>query len=178
MRKVIVCAAVLLAMINAHSVGAEVEIIPGELVEFAQRNKCSQVIDFFEMNKGPVNPPYVYGYASEGEEESADFWDSAVFWCKSAEQSKKPYMLMFKFKSSEHELATCPFRIESENFPGGLSVYRNRKTTLEGFVYLGNPKKKSPKNTRLSHNAIKVESDGVEALFYCHKGEWLVRSRD
>jgi len=165
-------------MINGNTVGAEVKIIPDELVEFAQRNKCSQVLDFFEINKGPISPPYVYGYASQGEEESADFWDSAVFWCKSTEQVKKPYVLMFKFKSSEHELAKCPFRIESENFPGGLSVYRNRKTTLEGFVFLGNPKKKPTKNNRLSHNAVKVEADGVAALFYCHDGEWLVRSRD
>jgi hypothetical protein len=43
---------------------------------------------------------------------------------------------------------------------------------------MNNPKKAVPKNVRLTHNAIRSYYDGLEELFFCYKGEWLVRMRD
>lgn len=152
-------------------------VMPDHLVAFAEWNKCSQVLDFFERNKGPVDPPYVYGYTSEKGVDSDDYYDSAVFWCQRNEKGKVDYLLTFQFKDSDHELAKCPFQIEFEGFPEGLAVYRDRSLTLKGFTYLKDSNRKAPSNSKLKHNAIKV-GYGVSALFYCHNGEWLVLSRD
>lgn len=178
MRKMLFTVIVLVAIASDCTSYAEVKIMPDELVEFAERNSCSQLLDFFEKNPGPVNPPYVYGYASKLGESSPVFWDSAAFWCGGKESGKEKYYLMFKFKDSSHELAKCPYKIEWGGYPqGGLSIYKDRKTTLEGFVYLENEGRSVPENVRLTHNGILISS-GVEALLYCHKGKWLIRTRD
>jgi hypothetical protein len=49
--------------------------------------------------------------------------------------------------------------------------------SLDGFVYLDDPKRSVPENTHLGHNAVLSEYDGVEVIFYCLNGEWLVRVR-
>lgn len=148
---------------------SETKIMPQELVEVASENKCSQISDFYENRAGPVNPPYVYGYLPGDEE------DSAVFWCLDEKALHNPYVLIFVYKRTDDELTKCPNRIEWNNPPRGLSVYRDRKTTLKGFVYLNDPKRKVPENRTLSNNAIRSYYDGVEEIFYCYKGEWLLR---
>lgn len=80
-------------------------------------------------------------------------------------------------KKRNAEVAGCSTRIEWRNYPGGLSIHKDRKTTLDDFVYLHDARKRGPKNIKLSANGILSEYDGVEDLFYCHKGEWLVRQR-
>ena len=163
------CVLIVMAYESAYG---QANIMPQELVEFAKSNKCTQVSDFFENAPGARNPPYVYGYLPGDEE------NSAVFWCKNTGSASHPYSLMFVRRDAEIELRKleeCPFRIEWDNPPRGLSVYKDRKTTLQGFVYLRDPKKKVPQNVQLSHNAIMSYYDGVSELFYCHNGEWLVR---
>ena len=166
-----------LALASGNIAYAEINIMPTELVEFAALNDCQQVSDFYEKHPGTVNPPFVYGYVPNSGENTVEFWNSAVFWCKSI-AGKKPYVLMFKFKNSEHELTKCPFRIEFDDVPGGLSIHKDRKTTLKGFVYQDNAKRSVGQQLPFSHNAIRIYYDGVETLVYCHKGEWLIRSRD
>jgi hypothetical protein len=146
-------------------------VMPKDLYDLAQQHDCSQVSDFYTHRLGPVNPPYVYGYVP-GEE------NSAVFWCERSEGDRKRYFLVIIFRKMEHELTKCPDIIEWLNPPGGLSIYRNPKVTLEEFYYLSNPKRKAPKNIRMSDNAILSENDGVSELFYCYKGEWLIRQSD
>jgi hypothetical protein len=155
--------------VNAAQVYADSKIMPEELLEVAERKGCAPLADFYENRPGPVDPIYVYGYLP------GDRWDSAVFWCRNQKSKSHPYSLIFVFKEEKHELTKCPDRIDWINPPRGLSVYSEKGTTLEGFVYLNGPKRKVPNDVRLTHNAIMSYYDGVEELFYCHKGEWLVR---
>ena len=162
---------VLLATPYANGQGGG-NVMPTELVEVARQNGCIQLSDFFGERAGPVNPPYVYGYLPNHHEE-----DSAVFWCKNVKSGEAPYSLIVVMRDSEHELTKlteCPHRIPWNNPPRGLSIYKNQKATLSGFVYLSNPKKKVPTNTKMTSNTIRSYYDGVTELFYCHKGEWLV----
>ena len=171
MRTILLATVAILASMTCESAYSETAIMPQELIEFAEKNNCTQLADFFDRRPGPVNPPYVYGYLPGDEE------NSAVFWCKNTGSASHPYSLMFMHRDSEMELRKlkeCPFRIEWDNPPRGLSVYKNRRTTLEGFVYLDDPKRKVPENVRLSHNGISSYYDGVTELFYCHQGKWLV----
>jgi hypothetical protein len=161
------------AMITVSTCAHAATVMPQELTEYAEQNNCREITDFFNARPdGPVNPPFVYGYLP-GDEES-----SAVFWCLNTEKSKKPYSLLFMYRETDDAVVgKCPQRIEWHNPPRGLSIYKNRQVTLEGFVYLQNPKKPVPKNERLNHNAVRSYRDGVEELFYCLNGAWLVRQR-
>jgi len=150
---------------------AEVKMMPEELVEVAQRERCAQIVDFFEGKPGPLDASFVYGYLPGDRE------DSAVFWCRNLESKETPYSLVFHFKDREHELTKCPDKIQWKNPPRGLSVYLNQKETLSGFRYLADPRRKVPTNHRFTHAAVRSYYDGVEELFYCHNGEWLVRER-
>ena len=146
----------------------ELKVMPGELVEFAELSGCSQLSDFYEMNYGPVDPPYVYGYLENGRQ-------NAVFWCKNVQSQKDTYFLIFVFKYMPRPFNQCPDKIQWHR-PGGLSIYRDKKTTLKDFVYLDDPKRKVPQNVRLIHDAIISDYDGIQDLFYCHEDKWLVRS--
>lgn len=177
MHKILVLVALVFFDVGQAAASESAKVLPNHLIEFGEWSNCSQVADYFERNEGPVDPPYAYGYTSEKGVDSRDYYDSAVFWCKKTEQGKTKYFLTFQFKSSEHELAKCPFQIEFEDFPSGLSVFRDRSLTLKGFAYLKDSKNKFSSSAKLKHNAIKIGS-GVSALFYCHNGDWLVLSRD
>lgn len=172
MRIALLATVAILSGMTYETAYSETAIMPLELIEFAAKNNCTQLSDFFDRRPGPVNPPFVYGYLP-GDEES-----SAAFWCKNLEPKKHPYSLVFMFRDTEHELSKCPSKIEWDNPPRGLSVYKNRRTTLKGFVFLDDPKRKVPENVRLSHNGIKSYYDGVAELFYCHEGKWVVRQSD
>ncbi len=148
------------------------QLLPEELLKIATQRGFEQVTDFYINRPGMLNPPYVYGYLPGDEE------DSAAFWCQKTQNGKKRYFLVFMFKKRNNELCNCPDVIEWQNYPKGLSIYNKANATLDGFIYINDPKKKVPKNVKLIYNAILSEYDGVEALFYCYKGEWLVRQRD
>ena len=81
-------------------------------------------------------------------------------------------------KGDNQRKLKCSHVIEWGNFPGGLSIYRNANDTLKGFRYLKGPLKKPPEKDKLTGSAILSEYDGVEALFYCYKGEWAVKMKD
>ncbi len=144
--------------------------MPDELIAYAAKNGCHQVADFFKR-PGMVNPPYVYGYLPGLAE------DSAALWCQTGQVDDRRFLLLIMMKRRDTELAKCPARIEWRNYPGGLSIYKDKRTMLDDFVYLADPKRRGPKNVRLSANGILSEYDGVDELFYCHKGAWLVRQR-
>ena|SRR2546426_4327532 len=158
-------------VLSATTLLAENSIMPEELIEVAQRNKCSQISDFYKNKPGSVNPVYVYGYVPGDEE------DSAVFWCKNQTPGQKRYALVFLFRKTENELTKCPDRIEWANSPRGLSILKDQSEILKGFVYLKDRSRKAPDDVRMTHNAIRSYYDGVEEVFYCHNGEWLVRQR-
>lgn len=154
-----------------QSEATEVLVVPEELNEIAKQNGCSQIPDFFRR-PGMVEPAHVYGYVPGPKE------NSAVFWCKKNTANKKPYLLLFMFRDTQHELTECPSKIEWGNYPGGLSLVRDPILTLDRFWYLNNPKRKGPKGIRMKHQAVLSEYDGKEEYFYCHKGEWLLLMLD
>lgn len=161
------------ALLDVTPARAQNLLIPEELNEIANANECSQIEAFYQR-PGMVNPAHVYGYVSQDE------WKSAAFWCKKKITSTKPYVLLFMFREDDakHELAKCPHQIEWADYPGGLSIYRDRKRTLDSFRYLDDRAKRGPKGARMKYNAIMSEYDGVAEIFYCFRGKWLVMGID
>lgn len=143
-------------------------IMPEELVDYAKKNGCDQVSDFFNR-PGIVNPPYVYDSPSD----PVNY--GAALWCQSGAGNDKKYFLLISIKK-DHKWAKCPIKIEWQRYPGGLSIYKQH-IALKDFVYLNNPSKRGPQNVELNESGILSEYDGVEELLYCYKGEWLVRKR-
>ncbi len=146
-------------------------VLPKELKAIAKENDCEEIEDFFDV-PGKISPSYVYGYVQGPKE------DSAVFWCKKDAGGVRRYFLIVNIKDRFHDLAQCPRKIAWINPAKGLSVFYDGKTTFKGFVYLDDPTRKVVPNEMLKHNAILSEYDGVEEMFYCHEGKWLVRQRD
>ncbi|MFZ5503510.1 MAG: hypothetical protein ACOY3V_08320 [Pseudomonadota bacterium] len=144
---------------------AEPLLIPKELADFANKNKCSQVLNFY-ARPGMVLPPYLYGYLP-GEIE-----DSAAFWCKKGNN----YLLMFLDKARSKWSRECPSSIVWRNYPGGLSLSAENNLPLDQFVNLTSDLRDS-KNQKTAYPPLRSYYDGVEALFYCHKGDWYVRVR-
>jgi len=154
----------------AFSNGQQVlPLLPEELLILAKSKGLDQVNDFYVNRPGMLNPPYAYGYLQGPKE------NSAVFWCRKKENNKKKYFLLIMARKNNEDV--CLGEIEWNGYPGGLSIYRNRNTSLDDFFYLGDRNKKLPKNLRMENNAILSEYDGVEVLFYCYKGEWVARVR-
>jgi len=145
--------------------------LPKELLEIARENGCSEVRDFYDR-PGMIKPPYVYGYLSGPEE------NSAAFWCEKQMNGKRVFFLMFMSKGDRRGQLKCSEKLEWPNFPGGLSIYKNTNNTLKDFRYLKDSGKKPPESEKLYNNGILSEYDGVEVVYYCYKGEWLVRMKD
>jgi hypothetical protein len=143
--------------------------MPRELVDYAHSQGCAPVQDFYER-AGMVNPPYVYGFVG-GEPE-----DSDAFWCRKAEKSDKPYLLLLKV-SDPKKLDGCPDRIEWWNYPKGLSVETRSGLKLSDFHFAADPKRPGP-TTIANARVIVSEYDGVEEIFVCHQGVWLFMLRD
>jgi hypothetical protein len=158
-------------MIFSDSILAQdkISLLPEELFDIARTFGCDQVEDFFNR-PGMVKPPYVYGVFPGAEE------NSAAFWCEKRVESKKKYFLLFMFKNKTHEQSKCSNYIEWNNYPGGLSINSDKRIRLNDFSYIKKPQKKGP-NVTVKYNVISSYYDGLEELFYCYKGEWLVRMR-
>jgi hypothetical protein len=158
-------------------------VMPRELVDFARANGCSPIDDFFER-PGMINPPYVYGWISGAAE------DSAVFWCKKAGKSDKPYNLMFTVRDTAtrtlkvpapKQLSGCPAIIEYWNGPAGLSVETRSKLELRQFHRVTDPRPQSGGPTEVVANArviVNDNGDGLTELFYCFRGQWLINLMD
>jgi hypothetical protein len=144
--------------------------LPQELLEIAKKNGFREVTGFYDR-PGMINPPYTYGYLT------CDKEDSAAFWCENQQKGKTIYYLMIMVKENKCGKLKCSDKIEWHNYPKGLSIYKSRDGTLENFFYLSDPKRKPPKTEKIKHDAILSEYDGVEELFYCYEGEWVVRIR-
>lgn len=146
-------------------------LLPEELLILAKSEGLDQVNDFYVNRPGMLNPPYIYGYLQGPKE------NSAVFWAQKKENNKKKYFLLIMEKRRNNNKNVCSEKIEWNSYPRGLSIYKNRNTTLDDFFYLRDRNKRLPKNIRMENNAILSEYDGVEVLFYCYNGEWVVRIR-
>lgn len=149
----------------------KIKLLPSDLLEIARNYQCDQIDDFYER-PGMINPPYVYGYL-EGQVD-----DSVIFWCEKKENNKRIYFLIIHSTSENKGLQKCQSKITWRNYPGGLSIYQDKNMTLDDFIYLKDTQKKAPKKIKMKHNSIRSYYDGLEELFYCHDGEWLVRQRD
>jgi hypothetical protein len=151
-----------------------VSILPQELLEIAEKNGCVPDRRFSENPN--LGKAFVYGFLP------GDKRNSAAFWCIKKEELAKPYSVekpyLLLFYAKDKKLLECPDRIESINPARGLSLYLDKNTTLKNFVSISNPNKLIPKDVKLSHYAIASRYEGVEELFYCYEGDWLVKSTD
>jgi hypothetical protein len=158
---------VFLFVASANNSSADTLVMPRELVDLAHANGCSPISDFFER-PGMVNPPYAYGWLP------GDPGSSAVFWCKGAAESKKPYKLVFKVADPK-QLRGCSATIEW-SYPRGLSIETRHNLALRDFHYITAPQRAAPTTVVANARVIVNEYDGPEDIFYCYGGEWLVSS--
>lgn len=170
MKRLVIMSLVWLALASPAG-GQEPLVLPQQLNEAAKARGCSQIEDFFRR-PGMVEAPFVYGYLP------GDPQKSAAFWCTKGMGRTKQYMLVFLFTESDHELTKCPHAIETDEYPGGLSIFSDKRVTLDRFVYLKERGRGGPKGVRLKHNAIKSSYDGLSSIFYCLRGDWLVWELD
>jgi len=158
-------------LITAASAAADNLIMPQELVLFAKKNGCSQVVDFYNV-PGMINPPYVYGYLPGDPE------NSAVFWCQKNESSDKPYLLLFMSKIPDVPIG-CPYKIEwGGRIPVGLSIDRNISLPLLNFYYIDNTDKPISKKGVTTGSVVVDYYDGISTYFYCFKGRWAFYTTD
>ncbi|PLX40039.1 MAG: hypothetical protein C0608_10070 [Deltaproteobacteria bacterium] len=143
--------------------------LPGDFVEFAEKKGLSPIEGFFDR-PGMIEAPFVYGYLP-GEKE-----DSAAFWAKA--KSDGEFLLVVWASVDFPPEYSCSETIPWRNFPGGLSIVDGERMPLADFVYVSDPSKAGPADKSTTHNSIMSYYDGVEAIFYCHEGHWLVRQRD
>jgi hypothetical protein len=160
-------------------------VMPQTLVDVAHANGCNPIDDFFdEQDPDIMNPPYVLGWVR-------GVRYSAVFWCKKPAKSDKPYKLIFAAEdpathkgfnvADPKQLAGCPAVIEYWNGPAGLRIETQHNLQLRYFhpVTDMRPKPGGPTGVLASaHVLVSDSGDGVEAIFLCYRGQWLIRLLD
>jgi hypothetical protein len=156
-------------------------VMPQMLVDVALANGCNPIDDFFDQRDPDLmNAPYVLGWVSE-----APY--SAVFWCKKTEKSDRPYQLIFAAGEEPYalkladpkQLAGCPAVIEYWNRPSGLRIETQRNLELSSFypvTEFQRPKPGGPTGVLASARVLVSDNgDGLEGIFLCYKGQWLIR---
>lgn len=146
-------------------------VMPRDLVAYGRVKGCEQVRDFYDR-PGVLGPPYVYGYLP------GPLDDSAVFWCQTGPGAKRQVWLVVKRDRAVRGY-DCAEKVRWPLYPGGLSIERAGVASDE-FFYLAEwdqPKRVVPGTTQLIGHAIQSEYDGLEAMLYCYRGEWIIRVR-
>jgi hypothetical protein len=168
------------------------------LVDIAHANNCNPLDNFFEENDpNLMNPPYVLGWVQEAQGQSGQstsidqqLQGSAVFWCKKTEKSEKPYKLIFaasdpvtrEFKMADpKQLGGCPATLEYWNGPAGLRIETQRNLQVRDYYSAAEkgPGQRGP-TVVLPRAQVLVSDngDGLETMFLCYRGQWLVRMLD
>jgi len=157
------CGVLVLAVISLQACAGT--NLPLDLSQVAKEHGCEEILNFMDR-PGMVEPSYAYGYLP-GEKEN-----SAVFWCQSTTDN---YTYKLIVHSNDGKAFGCPGTITSNNYPGGLSISSSVQLSLTEFRYLKN-NKPGPEATT-SGKYIKSYYDGVEHIYYCHQGDWLILFR-
>ena len=160
----------LLAFCSVVCAESTVKIMPDELLKIAGKCGCERVDNFYNR-PGMIDPPYVYGFLP-GEREN-----NAVFWCQRQHATPK-YQLVLASRKTLFDDWSYEIIIRTENYPGGLSIVKNCKITLDKFYYISSSKKRGPKDVLPSSTVILSTYDGVSEYYYKHKGSWLISMWD
>lgn len=117
-----------------------------------------------------VLPPYVYGVFPGDREESA------AFWCqRKSDTGGLTFLLVFKTKTGGIP-GGCPSVIEwKRGRPRGLALSGNPHVPLAGYRSLSDPTVAVSDSMTTAYAPLSDYYDGVERLFYCHRGSWLLR---
>lgn len=168
-RCVLLVFSILLAPYSLQSQSRERPLImPRDLIDFAIRNGCASIDNFFDR-PGMMDPPFVYGWA-DGDREN-----SAALWCQN--QDSKTYLLMFKVRDPKL-MSGCATTVEWPNPPAGLSVAVRPSLSLGGFRDAADPKLPRPSGDVTNARVIVNYYDGLTDVFYCYRGRWLVSSTE
>ena len=169
MRRNLRLASVLLALLAASGCGAT-RWLPQDLERVAEGLSCGPVEGYFDR-PGPVLPPYAY--LSRDVAPGDD--DVAVFWCQ--RRQTKEYLLVFT-KQGKLYSDQCPGFVKWENYPRGLSLSTETGLSLADFSRVGDPQRRGPEGKKTVGPLVSDYYDGIQNLFYCDGGTWLVRMRD
>ena len=143
-------------------------VMPRDLIDFAQKKACDPISNFFDR-PGMVDPPFVYGWADGGRE------NSTAFWCQ--KQNSKSYELMFKVRGSKL-MSGCATSIDWPNPPAGLSVEIRPTLSLNTFRDAADAIAPKPSGEIQNARVIANYYDGLTDVFFCHKGRWIVSSTE
>ena len=160
-------------LVVAVAVGAIGGVLPETLREHAGTVGCSEIEHFYDR-PGRIDPAHVFGVAEPEEDPFGE--QSAVYWCQRIEESE-PYLLVVWLVAGARtaKIAACPATISWQNYPGGLTLWRDEKVSLSNFWYRDNPQQHGPPDVVTDGPIIHSEYDGAGADFYCHDGTWLAR---
>ena len=147
----------------AHS-----QTLPKDLQAQAARHGCAEVQGFFDR-PGMVLPPYVYGVFPGGADASA------AFWCQRQNSARTQYLLVF-VSNTDHLPVDCPDTLVwGGGLPRGLSLAASAHVPLVEFHTVSGARLSLPPNATTEYAPLRDYYDGVERLFYCYRGQWLVR---
>jgi hypothetical protein len=145
--------------------------LPQDLMAYVAQAHCVPVPDFYDR-PSMVEPSYIYGYLPQDKE------DSAVVWCKpEADERSDTYWLLF-FTKDNHVSIGCPKKIVWDSYPGGLSIERGKRISLDDFYSVTDRKQKALKGLVTSGAVVVSYYDGIETAFYCYKNQWLFHQTD
>jgi hypothetical protein len=151
--------------------------LPVSLREHAKSIGCAAVKGYYD-SPGRVDPPYVFGYRYRDDE------FSAVYWCEpfvSGDSSRYvESRLVIWYAEHLNQAAPCQ-PLDWVNPAAGLSILHGQRLSLSSFFIFDEEKTwgpPGPEGKFTEGPIIRSYYDGIQELFYCHEGNWLVWQSD
>ena len=147
--------------------------LPISLREDATSIGCAEVRGYYDA-PGRVDPPYIFGYRWPTDELSA------VYWCEPTESGDssgfvEPRLVVW-FAEHIHQAVPCE-PLDWVNPAAGLSILHGQKLSLSSFFIFDEEKTwgpPGPEGKFTEGPVIRSYYDGIQELFYCHEGKWLI----
>ena len=142
------------------------EVLPKNLLEICRDHGWDQVANYYK-DRPYIQPPYIK-YADSNKNEVA------VFWCEGSGYNE--WYLLFHTGSAGEVIDGCPKIVPWNNYPAGLTFVDNYNfNSRDGFYYIEDPTRDIKEVTTKEFGAIVNEYDGLEEVFYCLNGKWVVK---
>lgn len=149
-------------LVLATSLACSAASLPLDVRAAADNFHCEEIAEFAER-PGMLDPPYIYGYVGDKKSESV------VFWCRDKKVPRR-FKLVVHTRNPAFQ---CPPVIETNSYPGGLSLFSDESLSLSLFSYVASGKKASSVPQRPRGKFIRSHYDGAEDIYYCSDGQWL-----
>lgn len=146
--------------------------MPRDLLSLGKNNNCAPISNFYARD-GKIFPEFIN--EQDGSGSSSDSW-RAVFWCRNAKDSGRPYRLIFAVDGQLLHWDGCDPVLKWKDKPKGLRVH-DQIMPLSMFFDLQSGKSvKESGSTK--YRPVSDTYDGSGVVFYCHNKRWLFAPLD